>query len=404
MQNKTYLARCAGPAIAAVLALGSTPLLAQDAQAPGADVQPARPVISPAPAEPVLQLPVDPAPVPTAAATPNAATAAPTVRTATPAQGTARTVSTPVVQAVPVEPAAPETPVETPSNSESNAAPAAANSSSQAAAPASSAARNNATRPAATAAPTTTPAAETSAPVEGQPETVLPPPRAIPPLPVAADSAPVTMVDETGIEESTETAGWIGLLLSALAVIGLGILATIIVRSRRKIAVPMVERPKVERPVAAKPVDVAPATVTSSAKASAAAPVMAAVPREDRKDEARAAPRDIREWAQPEPSAPATPAPALRGSEKDMANAGAAIALPKTAPENAAEREALVQRMVAAQPDRANPFRSRKARARRARLILQSLDRTFTNGSRIDLSQYPVNWPELSRKDYPSVA
>lgn len=80
-----------------------------------------------------------------------------------------------------------------------------------------------------------------------------------------------------------------------------------------------------------------------------------------------------------------------------LAHAGAAIALPSTLPDSAAERRALLDRLVAAQPDRANPFRTPKARRHRARLIMQSIGRTFETGkSRIDLSQYPMNWPELA--------
>jgi len=47
--------------------------------------------------------------------------------------------------------------------------------------------------------------------------------------------------------------------------------------------------------------------------------------------------------------------------------------MPAVAPADASERDALVNRMVAAAPDTANPFTSRKARRRRARLILQSM-------------------------------
>ena len=59
--------------------------------------------------------------------------------------------------------------------------------------------------------------------------------------------------------------------------------------------------------------------------------------------------------------------------------------------------------MIDAKPDRANPFTDRKARMRRARLILQSLGRKF-DGARpwIDLSDYPENWPELARTHRPS--
>jgi hypothetical protein len=38
------------------------------------------------------------------------------------------------------------------------------------------------------------------------------------------------------------------------------------------------------------------------------------------------------------------------------------------------DRDALIQRMIAREPDSENPFRSRKARGRRARIILQTLE------------------------------
>lgn len=79
-----------------------------------------------------------------------------------------------------------------------------------------------------------------------------------------------------------------------------------------------------------------------------------------------------------------------------LPNEGAAVALPRKVPDNFEERDALFRRMVAARPDRANPFRSPTARAKRAKLILQSLSRKFeTRKPRIDLSQYTSNWPAL---------
>lgn len=86
------------------------------------------------------------------------------------------------------------------------------------------------------------------------------------------------------------------------------------------------------------------------------------------------------------------------------AASGAAVPLPRKMPTSFAERDVLLRRMVAAQPDRANPFVSPKARVRRARLIIQSLDRTFDREPAIDLSQYPNNWPELARRDYATAA
>ena len=63
------------------------------------------------------------------------------------------------------------------------------------------------------------------------------------------------------------------------------------------------------------------------------------------------------------------------------------------------ERDALMRKMIAAKPDRANPFKSPIQRYHRAKLIMQSLGRDFGDADPwIDLSQYPQNWPELARR------
>ncbi len=78
--------------------------------------------------------------------------------------------------------------------------------------------------------------------------------------------------------------------------------------------------------------------------------------------------------------------------------------LPRERLATATERRALIDRMARATPDRANPFHSLKARLHRAKLIEQSIGRNFPGGkSRIDLSQYPMNWPELARR-HPAAA
>ncbi len=108
--------------------------------------------------------------------------------------------------------------------------------------------------------------------------------------------------------------------------------------------------------------------------------------------------------AEPEPettsfAAPVTPTPIhSTAPAASLAHSGAALALPRTMPESFEERAALMERMVAARPDRANPFRSPIQRRHRAKLILQSLGRTFDREPWIDLSQYPQNWPELARR------
>jgi hypothetical protein len=89
-------------------------------------------------------------------------------------------------------------------------------------------------------------------------------------------------------------------------------------------------------------------------------------------------------------------APAL-----SMAHTGASVPLPSRMPESFEERDALVKRMIAARPDRANPFTSPIQRRKRAKLILQSLGRDFGDAEPwIDLSQYPQNWPELARRKH----
>lgn len=49
------------------------------------------------------------------------------------------------------------------------------------------------------------------------------------------------------------------------------------------------------------------------------------------------------------------------------------IAMSPAVARSASEREALIERIVAAAPDDANPFTSRKARRRRARIMVQSM-------------------------------
>lgn len=77
-------------------------------------------------------------------------------------------------------------------------------------------------------------------------------------------------------------------------------------------------------------------------------------------------------------------------------SSGDPVALPNAVPENFDERDALLKKLIAAAPDKANPFTSPRARARRAKLIIQSLARDFTSRKpRIDLSEYTNRWPAL---------
>ncbi len=128
----------------------------------------------------------------------------------------------------------------------------------------------------------------------------------------------------------------------------------------RRAAAPVIERPVVERPVVAR---AEPASVDAYAPVAFTRPVQ-------------------------------TPAPAA-----NLAHSGAAVPLPRTMPATFEERDALIKRMVAARPDRANPFTGTKQRQKRAKLILQSLGRDFGRQEPwIDLSQYPQNWPQLQRR------
>lgn len=75
---------------------------------------------------------------------------------------------------------------------------------------------------------------------------------------------------------------------------------------------------------------------------------------------------------------------------------GDPVALPGALPETFEERDALLHELVAAKPDRANPFTASRARARRAKLIMQSLGQTFRDRKpRIDLSEYTNRWPAM---------
>jgi len=148
------------------------------------------------------------------------------------------------------------------------------------------------------------------------------------------------------------------LLFALLAVGGVGLAAFLLFRSRRRKRDE--EVPVIEQPVVAEPLSRDTGTVGTTYD-SEPAPAMRA-----------------------EPITPVT-------SNKDVA-----VELPSEAPRNPAERDRLLKRMIDAKPDRANPFASHKARAKRARLILQSLGTRFTDRKPgIDLSQYTNVWPEL---------
>jgi len=93
----------------------------------------------------------------------------------------------------------------------------------------------------------------------------------------------------------------------------------------------------------------------------------------------------------------AMPVPVMAMSSAQSRNSGEVV-LPREMPATFAERDRLLRQLIAAKPDRANPFKAPKARARRARLIMQSLGRKFDEVSpRFDLSQYSYLWPNLAK-------
>ena len=179
--------------------------------------------------------------------------------------------------------------------------------------------------------------------------------------PLAAATAPESAppaAELTPVQDPVSDGSGAALLFALLAVGGVGLAAFLLFRSRRRKRDE--EVPVIEQPVVAEPLSRDTETVGTTYN-SEPAPAMRA-----------------------EPITPAT-------SNKDVA-----VELPSEAPRNPAERDRLLKRMIDAKPDRANPFASHKARAKRARLILQSLGTRFTDRKPgIDLSQYTNVWPEL---------
>ena len=179
--------------------------------------------------------------------------------------------------------------------------------------------------------------------------------------PLAAATAPESATpaaELTPVQDPVSDGSGAALLFALLAVGGVGLAAFLLFRSRRRKRDE--EVPVIEQPVVAEPLSRDTETVRTTYN-SEPAPAMRA-----------------------EPITPVT-------SNKDVA-----VELPSEAPRNPAERDRLLKRMIDAKPDRANPFASHKARAKRARLILQSLGTRFTDRKPgIDLSQYTNVWPEL---------
>lgn len=164
------------------------------------------------------------------------------------------------------------------------------------------------------------------------------------------------------IEDNSQSA----LIMALLTAGAIGLAALLLVMARRK---RRVKTPQIERPIVAR-------------EASATPPIID---------------REPVVTAYDEPGERVTPTETVYPAYETPASTnGAAVPLPAELPRSKAERRNLLQRMIAAKPDRANPFVSHKARAKRARLILQSIGTRFTDRKPgIDISQYANVWPEL---------
>ncbi|MDE1466385.1 hypothetical protein [Aurantiacibacter sp. D1-12] len=380
--KKTYtLARCATSAIAAAVAFGSTQAAAQDASGEAPQAAESGTV---APAEqPILLNPINPGqpvivtPLPQEATEP-----APAAEQS----ATQRNISAPVVQEAPIETA-------------SMADETAATETADATAPATS----SATRAtAAQSQPTiATPAsADTSesaligdrveAPLDSE-TAVLPPvpAQSVSDIAAASDNAAASGTATLMTPEARY------LLLGGGGLVVLILLGILVARKRR---VPPAKQARIATMQNAKPATAKP-VMAESLPATTATHIAEPVVSAEEADMAFVTPGAEKEAVAVSNVTPmATFTPKDKGTE-GPATAGASTPLPRSKPATLEERVALIDRIANAKPDRANPFSSMKARRRRARLIVQSLDRKFRNGSFIDFSQYPSNWPHLARRE-----
>lgn len=360
MKTNTLYARSATTAIVAALALGSTALAAQ-AVTPAADPPIVQPQSAPATAPVVIVPDTQTAPTQAPAQAP-ATTTSPPVLVSPVAVPQTTVVQTPTVQSETAPPPATE----------------AASSQRQAAAPT----RDTASSTPAPRAATNTNEANTadtaaSAPLSEEQTAFIP---AVPAPVAAAPAVPAASVADADAPAG-QTANEVALLTGIFFIVlllGLGAFTYVYWRRRSSApAVPTVVRPKVD-------------------------------PKPEANGEARTALtlEAASEIAREHPDAPrsldnnvANVAPIRTAPAKQASYESAPVALPSTIPDEFEQREALIKQMVEAKPDKANPFRSRKARQRRARLILQSLARKFEGREPwIDLSQYANNWPSMARR------
>lgn len=325
---------CATTAICAVLALGSTPAWAQDASAPVSDA-PAITLPAPAPAaQPTIVLP-DAAPAPAAPA------------------------AAPVVQQVPAAaPAATVADEPAPARSTTRAA-----TKPVAAKPAAAHPTMAATR---TAAPETTPVTPPVTPIAAPDPRAADaiPPVAAPPLAQPAVTPPPAVAAASPAESDTTsrltTAAWIAGILAAL---GFGTAGVLALRSRRRDEEEDYDEAYYEEAQAAEParfyadgpmIAPAPAANEPTGGLEPELPMPAYTTVEEKVAEEKV--------AEPAKAIQPTPHPSVAQQ----------IGTEELVPDNREERDALLERMVAAEPDAENPFTSRKGRMRRARLILQA--------------------------------
>lgn len=381
--TKTILtARCAPVAIAAILALSSTNAMAQDAGGTAATGMNNPPPIMQSPVDPVTT----PVPAPVASQSP-------------------RFVSTPQVQAVP-EPD--PTPVEATDNSEP--APTTVTTSSTS--------RAESTRTRSAAAPSSTNTRRASASVSAAPtnaQTAKPSPDADPlseqinDTPYAAIPAANGESASAPTSEENGESGLIGLLaagLVGLIPIGLAIAAVVWWRRRSRVVSyapepsvvltgrpdPLADRVRPARPVEPTPT---PARVAPRDPVFARSDLIEPAPTlrerpgtyqpagtggvalaERARSETRTHAASAVTYDEPEvPSADVREdpvgSPGIKRQEWGRV-ATAPSAYRGTPASGTSARDSVLERMVSAEPDQANPFTSRKARRRRARLILAS--------------------------------
>ena len=278
-----------------------------------------------------------------------------------------------VVPDIPV-PAAPEPTVVLPSTQPETVQPV-PQPSAEAPLPqpsASTTAARTRAEPAARTAPE--PAPRAVAPAPATVEQSAPVPAAPIVEPVAAAPAPSAVTAAQTPAPADDNTGILALILGGLAFLALAIWGFIAIGRRKSVRRYVAEDLAPPMPVAPKPVMVEPAPVAE-------------------REPLIEAPRTVSPINAPSFASRSAP---VSGA---LPHAGASVALPARVPEDFAERDALMRRMIAARPDRANPFTDRGARTKRARLMLQSLGRDFGESEPwIDLSQYPNNWPEFARK------